>query len=219
MNRKIPYFFSVPVAPTIVLANGDFPVHPLPLFLLEEAQTIICCDGATQKLTDRGKEPDYITGDMDSLAPELCTRFQDRIIPSSCQETNDLTKAARLCIQKGFLHVHLLGATGGREDHTLANIALLADYARSMQVTMVTDHGLFIPLLRSGCINTLPGMQLSIFSLDPDISLQATGLKYPVHNVHFDSWWKGSLNEATGTASLFDFDRGPLLLFLEHFHL
>ena len=218
MHPPPPHFFPVPVAPVIVLANGDFPVHPLPLFLLEQAQTIICCDGAAQKVTAYGKEPNYIIGDMDSLAPELLKRFQARIIPSSCQETNDLTKAVRLCIQKGFPHIHILGATGGREDHTIANISLLADYALSLQVEMITDHGIFIPLLQPGQIRTRPGMQLSIFSLDPELSLHATGLKYPVQNVRFDSWWKGSLNEATGTECVFDFTAGRLLVFLSYAH-
>ena len=212
----IPFFFPVPVAPAVILANGDFPTHPLPLFLLEQAQTIICCDGAARPLVAYGRTPHYITGDMDSLSPELYARFQTRIIPSSCQETNDLTKAVRLCIQKGYTHVHILGATGKREDHTLANISLLADYAQSLQVEMVTDHGIFIPLLQAGPVKTLPGMQLSIFSLDSDISLQATCLKYPIEGVRFDSWWKGSLNEATGTKSFFYFTAGRLLVFLQH---
>jgi len=219
MRPRTPHFFPVSVAPAVVLANGDFPHHPLPLFLLAQAQTIICCDGAAQKLTAHGKEPTFITGDMDSLAPALSKRFSNRIIPSSCQETNDLTKAVRFCIQKGYNHIHILGATGEREDHTLANISLLADYAPSIQVEMITDHGIFIPLLQSGRIATLPSMQLSIFSLDPALSLQATGLKYPVGHVHFDSWWKGSLNEATGTECLFSFTTGRLLVFLQHVYL
>ena len=153
---------------------------------------------------------------MDSLPPHLFERFRDRIVPSSCQETNDLTKAVHLCIEKGYKQIHILGATGGREDHTLANISLLADYAQSIQVDMITDHGTFIPLLASGSVATQPGMQISIFSLDPNLSLQATGLKYPVSHVRFDSWWKGSLNEATGAQCSFHFEAGRLLVFLEH---
>jgi len=214
MEHETLPFFPVPVAPVVVLANGDFPTHPLPLFLLEQAQTVICCDGAAQKFVAHGMAPDFIAGDMDSLSPQLSERFKDRIILSSCQETNDLTKAIRLCIQKGYTHIHILGATGGREDHTIANTALLLDYAQFLQVEMITNHGILIPLLHGQEIATLPGMQLSIFSLDPDISLQATGLKYPIENVHFDSWWKGSLNEATGNRCVFHFNKGRLLLFM-----
>lgn len=200
----------------VVLANGAFPSHLLPLSILEQAKVVVCCDGAAQKLLDWGREPNWITGDMDSLSPRLCERFKDRIVRSSCQETNDLTKAIRLCIERGYQNVHILGATGGREDHTLANISLLADYAQSIQVDMITDQGVFIPLLESGSIATQPEMQISIFSLDPDLSLQATGLKYPVSHVHFDSWWKGSLNKAISTQCSFDFASGRIILFLEH---
>ena len=201
---------------TIILANGTFPTHPFPLSLLFKAKVVVCCDGAAQQLLSWGRDPDLITGDMDSLPQNLIKRFKDRIVPSSCQETNDLTKAVRLSIQKGFHRVHILGATGGREDHTLANISLLADYAQLLQVDMITDHGIFIPLLSSGSIDTQPGMQISIFSLTPDISLQASGLKYPISDVRFDSWWKGSLNEATETQCDFVFESGRIILFLEH---
>jgi len=214
MIRQAPLFFPVPVAPVVVLADGDFPTRPLPLFLLEQAKTVICCDGAAQKLVDFGKEPDFITGDMDSLSPHLSERFKDRIISSPCQDTNDLTKAVRLCIQKGYTHIHILGATGSREDHTIANTSLLLDYAQFLQVEMITNHGIFIPLLHGQEIATLRGMQLSIFSIDTDVSLQASGLKYPIENVRFDSWWKGSLNEATGSSCTFRFHQGRLLVFM-----
>ena len=211
---SLPIFFPFSVAPVVVLANGDFPTHPLPLFLLDQAKTVICCDGAAQKLLAWGREPHVITGDMDSLSIELSERFNDRIIPSSCQQTNDLTKAVNLCIQKNIKHIHILGATGAREDHAIANISLLADYALHLQVEMITDQGIFIPLLGTQEIATQPGMQISIFSLDPEIELLANGLQYPVENVRFDSWWKGSLNQATGTKCRFTFSKGRLLVFM-----
>lgn len=198
----------------VVLANGDFPSHPLPLSILTQAEVVVCCDGAAQKLLDWGREPDFITGDMDSLPSHLYERFSERIIPSPCQETNDLTKAVRLCIEKGYKHLHILGATGGREDHALANISLLTEYAQFIKVEMITDHGTFIPLLESGAVATQSGTQISIFSLDPDLSLRATGLKYPVSHVRFDSWWKGSLNEATGERCSFQFSKGRVLLYI-----
>ena len=201
---------------TVILANGTFPSHSYPLSLLEMAKVVVCCDGAAQKLLDWGRESDLIAGDMDSLQPHLMEHFKERIFPSSCQETNDLTKAVNLCIKNGFKQVHILGATGGREDHTLANISLLADYAKSIQIEMITDNGIFIPLLTSGSIDTQPGTQISIFSLDPNLSLKASGLKYPVLDVSFDSWWKGSLNEATATRCDFYFESGRIIIFMAY---
>ena len=53
--------------PVVILANGDFPSHPISLGKLQDAQTIICCDGAVNHLVKNGMEPHYILGDMDSI--------------------------------------------------------------------------------------------------------------------------------------------------------
>ena len=33
----------------VILANGEYPMHVLPLKILEEAQFVICCDGAANE--------------------------------------------------------------------------------------------------------------------------------------------------------------------------
>ena len=39
---------------TIILADGDFPRHTYPLSLLEQAERIVCCDGAALSLLRYG---------------------------------------------------------------------------------------------------------------------------------------------------------------------
>ncbi len=53
---------------TVLLANGDFPRHPVPLTILRRAGSLICCDGAAANLP-AGIEPDAVVGDGDSLPP------------------------------------------------------------------------------------------------------------------------------------------------------
>ena len=53
--------------PVVIVANGDFPFHKEPLLILQDANTIICCDGAVNHLVKNGMEPHYILGDMDSI--------------------------------------------------------------------------------------------------------------------------------------------------------
>ena len=52
---------------TVILANGEFPTHEIPLQILNEADFIICCDGASQNLLDYGLKPNLIIGDLDSV--------------------------------------------------------------------------------------------------------------------------------------------------------
>ena len=114
----------------VILANGEYPMHVLPLKILEEAQFVICCDGAANEYILRGHTPDIIIGDGDSLSPENKTRFSDIIHHIADQETNDQTKAVHFLQEKGYRRIAIVGATGKREDHTLGNISLLLDYEK-----------------------------------------------------------------------------------------
>jgi len=66
-------------AHTVILADGTFPSHEIPLGYLKNASKIICCDGSTEGLVLAGFEPYAIVGDLDSLTDELATRFADRV--------------------------------------------------------------------------------------------------------------------------------------------
>ena len=69
---------------TVILANGDFPTHSLPLRILHEAPRVVCCDGAINAFPNA----DIVIGDGDSVPVE----FRDRLIKVDEQEDNDLTK-------------------------------------------------------------------------------------------------------------------------------
>ena len=59
----------------VILANGEYPSHPLPLQMLENAEFVVCCDGAANEYILRGHTPDVIIGDGDSLSPEYKELF------------------------------------------------------------------------------------------------------------------------------------------------
>ena len=55
----------------VILANGAFPTHEIPLRELKESKFIVCCDGAINNLVEAQLEPYAIVGDLDSLDPDL----------------------------------------------------------------------------------------------------------------------------------------------------
>jgi thiamine pyrophosphokinase len=198
----------------VILADGNFPFHTHPLTCLQQAATVVCCDGATEKLLQSGQVPDYIVGDLDSLSPELKVRFSDRIFPSDDQETNDLTKAVHFCIERDATKITIVGATGLREDHTLGNISLLADYAALIpDIEMMTDYGIFTVICESCSLESYAGQQISIFALDCNTLISTTDLKYAIVNRSLSSWWQGTLNEALGDSFTIQFDKGRLIVF------
>ncbi len=201
---------------TVIIANGTFPTHPVPLNRLREADMIVCCDGAAEKLVAQGLEPGIIIGDLDSLSTELKVRYRDILVQDSDQETNDLTKAVNWCIEAGIGEVTIVGATGIREDHTLGNISLLADYSGKVDTVMLTDTGSFRVYDHSVTIDSSPGQQVSLFSIDPLLKVTSTGLKYPLNSLILHSWWKGTLNETSGERFTLEFENGRVIVFLEY---
>jgi thiamine pyrophosphokinase len=199
----------------VILADGSFPVHGIPLDYLRKAEHIVCCDGSANNLVLADLEPEAIVGDLDSLDEILAERFADRLYRNSDQDTNDLTKAVQWCRQKGYNDVVILGATGKREDHTLGNISLLAEYSKDIKVIMVTDTGTITPLRESSIISCFPGQQVSIFSINPETEINSTGLKYQLNNLKSHNWWRATLNEATGNSFELRFSGGPLLVYLK----
>jgi thiamine pyrophosphokinase len=197
---------------TIILADGSFPVHEIPLGYLSDDHLIVCCDGSVENLITAGFQPDAIVGDMDSISAELKNRFADRIFLDENQDTNDLTKAVEWCRQMNYNDIVILGGTGKREDHTIGNISLLTEYAADMNVIMVTDSGTFRPLLSSSSISAFPGQQVSVFSIDPDTEVTSHGLKYPLTRTKIKNWWCATLNEALGDNFSLDF-KGRLIVY------
>lgn len=198
---------------TVIIADGTFPTHEIPLGYIRNAERIICCDGSTGNLVDFGLEPDAIVGDMDSLDSNLFPKFADRIHADDDQETNDLTKAVKWCIKMGLRDIVIVGATGKREDHTIGNISLLAEYAREADVIMVTDTGIFKPYAQSSEIQSFPGQQVSIFSINPLTLITSEGLKYPLAGKRLKNWWQGTLNESMAARFKLFFEGGTLLVF------
>lgn len=201
---------------TVILANGKFPQDKIPLRHLGEADLIVCCDGAVENLVSYGLEPGVIVGDLDSLPADMKERYRDIISGDPDQETNDLTKAVRWCVEHDIDEVVILGATGLREDHTLGNISLLADYSLMLKATMLTDTGSFIVVDPGTTIPSTRGQQVSIFSLDPKTGITSAGLRYPLNNLRLQSWWRGTLNEAAGDKFSLEFKDGHLVVFMKY---
>jgi thiamine pyrophosphokinase len=202
---------------TIILANGAFPQHKIPLSFLHNAERIICCDGSCQSLLNIGLQPDYIVGDLDSISDEIRSNFSSILHYNSDQETNDLTKAVQFCIQHNWKQITILGATGKREDHSLGNLSLLSDYAEQANVQLFTDFGVFSPQLeKKNTYESYKNQQVSIFALSSTTLFSSKNLVYQLDKRMLTSWWQGTLNESTSEFFEIEMDKGKALIFREY---
>ena len=205
----------------IILADGEFPRRPQLLEMLGNAEHVVCCDGAADKLLAFGREPDWIVGDLDSVSPETKSRFADRAVKFFEQETNDLAKSFRFCQERGLQVAAILGAAGAREDHFLGNLGQFAEVAAKFPgIRLYTDTGYFCCFSGAGEFEAPVGSQVSIFSFDPAAKLSSGGLKYPLVNLSLPWWYSGTLNEVLSSPFTLESNREtPILLFFKYHDL
>lgn len=190
----------------VILCAGAFPTEPFPLYLLDSAEGVVCCDKAAETYAERypGKKPLAVVGDMDSLSKDIQERFSDILVHETEQNYNDMTKAMRWVLREHpeVTDITILGATGLREDHTIGNLGLLMEYPRlfdlgERRVQIVSDYGTAFCITDSCDLHLGEGRRISFFSADNSLHVSSEGLEWPLDSVVWDAWWKATLNRTT----------------------
>jgi thiamine pyrophosphokinase len=201
------------IDPIVILANGEFPQHDIPLHILDSAGSIICCDGAVESLIDYGKRPQAIVGDFDSIPQYLKDDLSHLLVHAPDQSENDLRKTMKWVELHGGSSVTILGASGKREDHLLGNIFSLLSFKTNMDIQMVTDHGRFFSVHDEQEFEGTMGQQVSIFTMDNTIKITTQGLKYSLQNEPLPTLYSGTLNEIETSPYTLKISHGQLLVY------
>ncbi|MEO5953460.1 MAG: thiamine diphosphokinase, partial [Chloroflexia bacterium] len=151
---------------------------------------VIAADGGSVLAEEMGLTPDLIVGDIDSSPSELVARFEKagvdvrRYDHATKWETDtELALLAALEWKPGFIYV--LGAIGGRLDHSLANVMLLTNPRFADVELHILDgvHELFVA--KTGEWNDIPGKVGSTVSLIPvggaATGVETKGLHWPLN--------------------------------------
>ena len=85
---------------------------------------VICADRGYEFASLAGVEPNLIVGDFDSYKEKISASCEIVKLNPHKDDT-DTIHSIDLAFEKGFTNFLLLGALGGRTDHTFANITSL----------------------------------------------------------------------------------------------
>ena len=203
-----------------ILCAGAFPRKEYPLYLLSTADIVVCCDSATMKFMRHfHREPDVVIGDMDSLPESFRSSLSCTIVHETEQENNDQTKAVRYVLSHfpEVGSIHILGASGLREDHTIGNLSLLMEYTRMFSlgertIDSVSDYSTAFAVTDSISLHVGEGRRISILSPDNSLRIKSKGLEWPTDDVVFDNWWKATLNRATDDVVSLEFSHPSMAL-------
>jgi thiamine pyrophosphokinase len=115
----------------LIFANGELPDLEAARRLPAPDDLILCADGGSRHARALGLTPDALIGDLDSItAEELATIAPSKTVVVRVQrdkDETDLELALDYALERDPAFIVIVGALGGRLDHTLGNIALLAD--------------------------------------------------------------------------------------------
>lgn len=181
---------------------------------------IIAADSGADVLLKEGIPFDLALGDFDSLRPELLKDMKkDRevITYKVNKDFTDTEAALQEAVTRGAKEVVILGGTGTRLDHLLANVGLLLQGLKmGIKVSLLDDHN--EAFLTDGPCSIEPrtGWYVSFLPLEGNVSnFTLTGVKYPLkaHELTLGSTLTVS-NEFTDEIARIDFKEGVVLVLI-----
>lgn len=207
----------------ILVANGDCDFWPGIGTLLSTAEQVVGVDGGGRHLHRLGLVPTLVIGDMDSIPANILEEYQRAGIGMHLhpprKDATDLELALELALGNKATKITILAATGGRLDHTLANLFLLTRCLQAGVEAAIRDRGQTIRLIdRPIRLHGQPGDTLSLLPLSPQVqTVTLTGLEYPLHEatLYFGTTW-GMSNVFTADTAGISLSSGLLLVMHQH---
>ena len=163
----------------------------------EPVPFVIAADRGLFFLREHAFVPDLVVGDFDSAPRGLIDRFREEHPEVEVRTYNprkDLTDgeiAAMAALERGYKKIVLLGCTGGRVDHLLGNLQLLARIQEEGGSGTILDSGNRITLHHrpfSILRKEQWGNYVSFFAFGgPCEGLSLLGFRYPVRDLDLGS--------------------------------
>ncbi len=174
----------------IIIASGSIVKREIFDEIYTKNDYIICADGGLNYLDSLNIKPNLIVGDFDSVDISLLEKYKNVTIKRYPAEKNftDTEIAIEEAIASGYDEITIIGATGTRLDHTMANILLIERYIKIGISIRIVDNNNYISILnKDTIINKKEGYFLSIVPITDSIDgITLKGMKYPLLDVKVD---------------------------------
>lgn len=215
-----------------VFAGGEEPERlPESLGGDGEADLVVAADGGLRWAQRLGVQADVVVGDMDSVDGAALAEAEaggaEIVRHDPDKDATDLELALRLACERGASSITLIGGHGGRMDHFLGNIALLASLPKEVQAQALMGDAEITVLHGTGADGTgnkgssrlldgEPGRQVSLIPWGGDASgVSTTALRWPLASETLPlGTSRGISNEMTGAQAKVSLESGTLLVIM-----
>lgn len=216
---------SVKEGKCIVIGAGDLTLGELSV---TEEDFVIAVDGGLSYCSVLEVEPDLILGDFDSVSEKeaeaievLEHKIPERIIrlPREKDDT-DMLAALKEGLARGYRQFRIYAGTGGRFDHTLANIQCLLFLKNHDAVGYLVDGTGMILVIQNEAVHFRKDLEgtLSLFSLvEKSEGVTIEGMKYSLQDASIQNDFPiGISNEFIGEEAMISVEDGALVCMISY---
>lgn len=183
---------------TLILTGGDISLEFAKKYCeKQQFHMVIAVDNGLRAADRLSIIPNFIVGDFDTVSPLLLYKYENmgnitinRFKPE--KDYTDTQIAVMKAIEENSFSIHILGGTGSRLDHTLANIQLLQSALECGIEAMIVSEKNRIRLLgdkRKRIVLEKEDSMYKYVSLipmsDKVCSVTTKGMKYNINNFDF----------------------------------
>ena len=122
----------------VIIGGGDCSKEIIESNVTEN-DFIICADSGYDFVIKTHFSPDLLIGDFDSIKSSICENQKNIKLPVE-KDVTDTEAALNYAIDLGYKDFLILGGTGGRFEHTFANISLICKCANSQLNCVMSDE-------------------------------------------------------------------------------
>ena len=182
------------------------------VILPASADLIIAADGGYAALQALGVQADLVVGDFDSLGyvPDA-----EEIVQHPVRKDDpDSLLAIRLGLERGYRNFVIVGAIGGRLDHTFANLQALLFLRDHGARGVLYGDGFVATAVSNGSITIEGDGLFSVFSFDPTAKgVYLRNASFPLENAELtNNFPLGLSNEFIGKPATIGVEDGTLLV-------
>ncbi|MFN3662184.1 thiamine diphosphokinase [Yoonia sp.] len=172
-------------------------------------------DGGADHLLDRDIMPKAVIGDMDSLSEAARDRFSDLLCHVAEQESTDFEKALT---RVAAPHIIALGFTGGRMDHALSVLNVMARHLHRTVLLVDADDVSYLAPQGDSVITMSAGARVSLMPLG-DVHASVSGVRWPFTDWALNPTGRNSASNMAMGGPVRISAQGPLLVTLPLAHL
>ena len=208
------------VGSPLLVANAPLSWTPRLAALAAAAVPLLAADGGADHLARLGLRPAAVIGDLDSISRETRAWLGEApLIERPDQDRTDLDKALEYAFDDlGVERLTVLAAVGGRLDHDLGNLGLLAGLAMGEKLIFEDAGHRILAVSGEAALLAQPGETWSFWTYDPSVRVTIDGVRWPIEDATIDAGGRPSIsNQATAEEVRVQASGGAVIV-MRHFN-